>query len=351
MTFYCKNLDEKIFNKHTDLTVEPDELIIISGYLGPSPVERLKELPFKTTVIAGMYTGGVNPKLYNALKKSTENNPNLTVLFSSIEVHSKIYIWLKNHKPKYVLIGSANFSDNGLLTDFRESLADMDLRDYSNLLDYYEIVKENSTQTPTLTTQHQKKAKQDSFKNTDIINNLDEKNGELSINLPLYASNKKRGKYVPTGSGLNWGLSYGHTAIGDAYIKIPIEVERNYPKFFNECDLDYMKTHKTDRKKIRYSEPVEFIWDDGTVMNISLEGTQDVNGVLYPKQLSSYSSLTRNELGYSAKSILGRYLRKRMGVSINHRITYQDLLDYGRTNVAISKISDGVYSADFNVKK
>ncbi|MCI7591738.1 MAG: NgoFVII family restriction endonuclease [Lactobacillus johnsonii] len=90
MTFYCKNLEEKIFNKHTDLTVEPDELIIISGYLGPSPVERLKELPFKTTVIAGMYTRGVNPKLYNALKKSTENNPNLTVLFSSIEVHSKI---------------------------------------------------------------------------------------------------------------------------------------------------------------------------------------------------------------------------------------------------------------------
>ena len=348
MTFYCKNLEEKIFNKHTDLTVEPDELIIISGYLGPSPVERLKELPFKTTVIAGMYTRGVNPKLYNALKKSTENNPNLTVLFSSIEVHSKIYIWLKNHKPKYVLIGSANFSDNGLLTDFRESLADMDLRDYINLLDYYEIVKENSTQTPTLTTQYQKKAKQDSFKNTDIINNLDEKNGELSINLPLYASTKKRGKYVPTKSGLNWGLSSGHTAIGDAYISIPKVVINSSANFFPPFDPNY----KSKSKRKRDSDPIEIIWDDGTVMEASAEGIQKgQNGKSFPKQLTSYSSKGKKELGgISKKSILGRYLRKRMNFSDPERlITINDLENYGRDSVTFTKISDGVYGADFSV--
>lgn len=347
MAFYCKNLEEKIFHKHNDLVSEPDELIIISGYLGPSPVEKLKELPFKTTVIAGMYTKGVNPKLYDALKKSSKDNPNLTVLFSNIEVHSKIYIWMKENEPKYVLIGSANFSDNGLLTDFRESLADMDLRsDYINLLDYYNIIKANSTLTPKLTTTINKGEKNS---HNEIINNLDEEKGELSINLPLYSTTKKQGKYIPPKSGFNWGQSSGHTAIGDAYIPIPKPVINN-SNFFPPFDPLY--NSKSKRK--RDSDPIEIIWDDGVVMEASAEGIQKGNdGKEYPKNLTSYSSKSKKELGgISKKSILGRYLRKRMNISDLQRvITYDDLKQYGRDHITMTKISDGVYSADFSVSR
>ena len=84
MAFYCRNLEDTIFNKHKALTKDPDELVIISGYLGPAPVKRLKELPFKTTVIAGMYSKGVNNRLYKQLKAIELENPQLTILFSII---------------------------------------------------------------------------------------------------------------------------------------------------------------------------------------------------------------------------------------------------------------------------
>lgn len=344
MAFYCRNLEDTIFNKHKALTKDPDELVIISGYLGPAPVKRLKELPFKTTVIAGMYSKGVNNRLYQQLKAIEHKNPQLTILFSKIEVHSKIYIWMCNNEPKYVLIGSANFSDNGLLTDFRESLADMDLRDTSNLLDYYDIVKKNSTADPKLSVQPTYAHKLES---NSLIINEDLSKGPLAVCLPLYAYNKQKGKFVPPKSGLNWGNSNGHTAVGDAYIPIPKPIIRAIPHFFEPFDPKYIS--KTKRK--RDSDPIEIIWDDNTTMEASAEGIQVVDGKDYPKQVTSYSGKSRKELNnISKKSIIGRYLRKRLHVSVEHTITYQDLKNYGRDTITFEKISEGVYSADFSVQ-
>jgi len=52
----------------------------------------------------------------------------------------------------------------------------------------------------------------------------------------------------------------------------------------------------------------------------------------------------------SAKSILGRYLRQRLGVSIDHQITLEDLQRYGREYITLSLIEEGIYFADFSVK-
>lgn len=342
MAFYCKNLEEIIFNKHKEFVKDPDELIIISGYLGPTPVSRLKSLPFKTTVIAGMYTNGMNPALYHSLKDSMSNNPNLSILFSKREVHSKIYIWMRNNKPSYVLIGSANFSDNGLLSDFRESLADMDLRsDTGSLLDYYELIKESSTNKPVLT--EKKHSKSEST--TDLILKQDDTKGTPSINLPLY---KKSDGEVHEKSGLNWGNSKGHTAIGDAYIAIPKDIIKAVPDFFPPFDPNY----NSNTKRKRDSDPIEIIWDDGVTMEASAEGIQNYNNKNYPKQITSYSGKSKKELGgISKKSILGRYLRKRMGIDVDKTITRKDLDNYGRATITFTKISDGVYSADFSVNK
>ncbi|MCC5912695.1 MAG: hypothetical protein JJT76_19945 [Clostridiaceae bacterium] len=51
MLFY-DNLEEIIFHRHE--MFDADEMVVLSGYLGPQPVGRLRELPFKTSVIYGM---------------------------------------------------------------------------------------------------------------------------------------------------------------------------------------------------------------------------------------------------------------------------------------------------------
>ena len=66
-----------------------------------------------------------------------------------------------------------------------------------------------------------------------------------------------------------------------------------------------------------------------------------IDGMVYPKQLSSAPQ----------KSVLGTYLRKRIGVSLDHVITKADLKRYGRYDVDISLIGEGIYYMDFSVNK
>ena len=84
---------------------------------------------------------------------------------------------------------------------------------------------------------------------------------------------------------------------------------------------------------------VNVTWDDGVTMVCSFEGTQDVNGVVYPKQISSYND----------KSILGHYLRKRIGVAASVIVTEVELNSYGRTHIDITKNADGSFVFDFSV--
>lgn len=340
---YYENLEEIVFSKH-QLLDTPDELVIVSGYLGVSPMNRLKELPLHTTVIGGMYSKGINQKLFNSLCKTKQENENLELLFSNTEIHSKIYIWKKKGKIISALIGSANFSRNGLCTDFRESLADATSDTFQPLNKYLQMIVDNSTSEPNIV---EKLANQTNVKyQTDktVTQNL---NLQFSYDIPLFAV-KNGQNYVPEKSGLNWGFSDGHTAIGDAYIRIPKELLRQQAELVPPFDKHYIPTSK----KKRNSDPIEIIWDDGTIMEASLEGEQNLDDLIYPKQLTSYSKNrpVLNGERMSAKSILGRYLRNRLNVDVDELITMQTLNNYGRTTITLSLIEQGLYYADFSVK-
>lgn len=334
---YYQNLEDIIFTKHT-LLPEPDEIVIISGYLGPTPMKRLQDLPLKVTVIGGMYSQGINPNLLKSLNLISNNNKNIELLFSTLDIHSKIYLWKKNNQIISALIGSANFTRNGLGTDFRESLADASSDTFKPLSQYLEAIKRKSTKDPLLSdkTQIQEYTYQ----------KIDNKkyNLKFKYDIPLY----NKDNLVPQKSGLNWGLSNGHVADGDAYIRIPkILLQEN-----QNLILPFDDSYISESSRLRNSDPIEIIWDDGVVMEASLEGVQKFNGLNYPKQISSYSrEMVKDQNGerISAKSILGRYLRNRLGVTLKETITLETLEKYGRKTITLSLIDDGVYFADFSV--
>ena len=97
---------------------------------------------------------------------------------------------------------------------------------------------------------------------------------------------------------------------------------------------------KTGNRGLRYSDndPIDIVWDDGTIMVGILEGTQKVNGERYPNKIGSF----RN------KKILGDFLRKRMGLEPGVFVTETDFINYGRDNVGIKKIGDSTYQFDFS---
>lgn len=344
---YYTGIEEVIFSKHELLSEEPDELIIISGYLGPAPIKRLSELKnIKTTVIGGMYTSGIDARLLDSLNKIKEENKHLTIRFTQHEIHSKVYIWKYRGRILSALIGSANFSSNGLRTDYRESLADATRDTFNPLEIYYKFILEQSFETPPI------KSGQNVIDITTpkVVEAAEAYDIKHSIEIPLY-SVKYGKKQVAVSSGLNWGrarlTSNAHVAAGDAYIRLPKEILKNNQALLKPFDPDF-KT--PDGKRKRNSDPIELIWDDGTVMEASLEGVQKFNGMKFPKQLASFSSKQpiSNGKRISKKSILGRYLRDRLNVGVDEAITMEILENYGRDTITLSLIEEGLYYADFS---
>ena len=130
---------------------------------------------------------------------------------------------------------------------------------------------------------------------------------------------------LPSKSGLNWGNANAHVNTEDAYIPIRHGDIADHPALFPTASQGL--------------STISVTWDDGTTMTCSFEGTQDFNGSTYPKQISSYDD----------KSVLGHYLRSRIGVSATTVITDADLKQYGRNHIDITKNDDGTFFFDFSV--
>ncbi|PEJ34202.1 NgoFVII family restriction endonuclease [Peribacillus butanolivorans] len=320
---FTTNLDAKIFSAHQYINC--DELFIISGYVGPNPIQRLSNLPIRTTVIYGMFgSESISNRLHNTLV-SLHNAPQNNILYSNIPVHSKCYIWRYNGNITYALIGSANFSTNGLNIPFRETLAETTSDTFLELNIYLNHILGNSVacntvsivpsiQTPTVTT------RVNSSTNICSMVLFDPNTGE-----------------VPLSSGLNWGNSSAHTNPGDSYIPIRTAHIRNFPNLFPP-----KQTYPTNRsvgRPHRQNDSIELIWDDGTLMEALLEGSHPVNGGEYPKQLSSFPS----------KNTLGVYIRTRLGLTSTAIVTRADLDRYGRSDIEISLLQNGTYYVDFLV--
>ena len=175
----------------------------------------------------------------------------------------------------------------------------------------------------------------------------------LTAIMPLYYFDKKGKRCTYIGGGPNWGNQNGHTGkkrkAMEAYIPVLTDHLDYYPLLFQP----YPATRTTNGgKKTRMSDPVTVIWDDGTIMTMTFQGSQrhypsKSNPLMvYPKQLS-YADASPKKGGAE----LGAYLRRRMNVAPFHVITVKDLDDYGRDHVILRYVSPGLYQADFSGRR
>lgn len=328
------NLAEIVF--HRNELFRCDELIIISGYVGPDPIARLGQLPLRSTVVYGMYgCDGIQKNLHEALLKSCRNLTNVKLLYSSFPVHAKCYIWKHNGKVVHALIGSANFSSNGLDTPNKEVLAETTADTFDPLADYSQMVIDQAIDSNNATVKSRRTRPQEGecgpF-NPDVCS------------VPLYIV-RHGVKVVPNSSGINWGQAGkngSHVNPNDAYLPIRVSDIERYPDLFPRKQEHPVDDSNVARKNHRHNDSIEIIWDDGTTMTGLLEGTvkRSENGVevVYPKQVATTP----------AKSLLGQYLRKRLSVPSGAPVSMADLLRYGRSSIDISLQGEGIYYFDFS---
>lgn len=336
MLFY-QNLDNIIF--HRNELFRCDELVVLSGYVGPHPVHRLHTLPLKTTVIYGMYgSEGIQRSLHSALLKENENLDNVKILYSTFPVHAKCYIWKYHGEVIHALVGSANFSTNGLTTPFKEVLAETTADTFDPLDRYLKMVIDEAIKCEDAVVKNNRRRSRESQANDGLYD-------PDVCRMPLYILEQGQ-EVVPAASGINWGmakLTGSHVNINDAYIRIGADLLEHYPLLFPMKQKEPSSDETVARRDHRHNDSIEIIWDDGTSMTGLLEGsipkTENGQRVLYPKQISTTPK----------KAILGQYLRQRMGIPEGRAITLADFQRYGRKTIDVSLQGEGIYYFDFSV--
>ncbi len=333
---FSTNLDIIVYERYK--MCRCDDLVIVSGYVGPDPIKQISKLPIHTTVVYGMYgAAGIGKGLHDTLIKEDNEYSNVDIYYSKIPVHSKLYMWRYRGEVTHALIGSANFTTNGLKTPNKETLAETTADTFAAMDDYFRLIQTNwiRCNDNRVVLKNRKTVQQPDFAvfDPDVCS------------MPLYIV-EKNVETIQNGHGLNWGmakLTGSHVNINDACITIPAEISSHYENLFPPKRVTPTQPDNIARKDHRDNDPIDIIWDDGTTMTGLLEGTRakTVDGVRleYAKQISS----TPN------KKILGKYIRKRLSVPEGQAITISDLERYGRKTIDISLQGDGVYYFDFSV--
>lgn len=309
---HYKNLNSLFFDSFPN---QATEFIALSGFLGLEPVINLGNLPFRSKVIFGLQKENQNLLLHQKLLGLHNNDRR--IYYPEIACHSKCYLWLNGDRPVKGLIGSANFSANGLQNDYRETLLEVDQNQLFVLKGYIEIILNSAHEC------------------VDVdVNEVDIPVGDFDPNICTMVLYDPRTGQTQNAHGLNWGLAVGsHVRPNDACIPIRTDYLRKYPNLFPPIQPNI------DRKRGGLAEVIELVWDDGLVIKGRLEGSQPFNELSYPKQIASFPH----------KDELGIYIRQRLGRRSGQRIRREDLIRYGRDTVDVSLLEEGVYYCDFSV--
>ncbi len=331
---YTKDLAKVIFNNF-DVTI--DEFIVISGWLGSAQVEEALKKKVKITALFGMSsTSGVPGANHQKLRIMDMTNKNLNVYYAlpGNNVHSKIYVWKSRGVIKKALIGSANFTYQGISTDYRESLQTVEQADFNKLKEYLDEIL-----NPSKIERCSSKNLKTRITSVPKLLITDPKaliiEGEVGNVKIIRLTLLDRGGKLSEKSGLNWGHVDAHNKPNDAYIRISKSAIKT--GFFAQKSYE-RKPGVPESKVKNVRMTMHITWDDGTVMDGLEEGTQYVGEVEYPKQISSAQK----------KEILGLYLRKRLGLKSGQKVTMGDLEKYGRTYIDVTATGPNSYYMDFS---
>ena len=306
-----------------------DKVKVVVGYASPDKIRELAAVAKNLSIVLGMYISerkAVN--VYQSFCQLQESLPKTKLLYSKDRRHVKLYAFYHKNEMFACLSGSANLSDSGLT-------------DYDNGEMLYRIAPASFD-------------KLDSYINSRIMNSMRVSNYDYDREcktavsqhdkydaiIPLYRL-LGNDKIVYPRSGINWGNSNGHSRKDgpiEAYIPILSSLVDECPQLI---PIKQKIKTRMDGKITRVNDTVTLVWDDDTEMEAIFSGNGvKRRGKLYPKQLTSSDG---------GGAILGGYLRDRMGLSPKTIVTYKHLVDYGRDNIGISLVGQGIYQVDFSV--
>ena len=259
-----------------------DEIVVISGYSSPDAIDTIAKLGKPTTFYYGMYGAeGITERQLTSFRSLQTSHTNLNIqLVYKHRVHTKAYLLMSSGQIVHALVGSANFSSNGLLgVKNSEMLVELNAQElapdsqYLVQLDTYRrdiAAISISCTDPKVITRAKVSPKRSMFRK-DGVEVFPLTGNPLVAIMPFYSIEKGK-KVINKRSGINWGLQRGHTkktsVYKEAYIPVTATLIDNYPLIFPPFP-DIRTT--TEGKSTRKSDPVTVLWDNTGLMATAFE--------------------------------------------------------------------------------
>lgn len=297
-----------------------DELYISTGYATPNMVLYfISCIPdgytIKLHLIVGMtQNNGISLSVHEGFKDLIANLPSKKIsqfecsyVYKNTPVGANMYIWKKQDIPFLAFGGSANFTQSSFYLGKREIMFEINA---DESIQYY-----NSFIPDTIYAKHCEIEEHIIIYSThpildaeDDIKNALESSDLPRVKLSLLTKNGETG----TASGVNWGQRKGREP-NQAYIHVSSKVKKT--GFFPPPDTVF--TALTDDRKC-------------LLLRIEQQGDKAITTP-------------------SNNSLLGEYIRNRIGLSNGQYVWRKDLENYGRTDVTFYKLDENQYFMDFGV--
>ncbi len=335
---YTENLENSILiNPAKDL--DCTSLKIITGYTDLECIYRHlinlsdigKNNKFSVEMILGMTaSNGLSEKKHkdiNRLINRIKENSSMPEFICRYKVegkdiHSKVYIWMKDDNPVLAFCGSANYSMNAFFKR-RECMTDCSSSEANAYFD--ELLKDT-----LLATDESVKEKINFTKTKNIDSEIDKYNLE-NLSWDMFKDREPidtckislltaDGKDTGHGSGLNWGIRPNGTKrdLDQAYI--PYNVKDRKEGFFPLKTDENLKNNP-----IFKVVPIGF---DPFFMRVAQQGNKGIHTA-------------------ENNALLGDFFRKKLGVPSGSLITKEMLENYGKTYVVFKKYENDIYVLDF----
>lgn len=305
------------------------DLKILSGYVSPILVTKiLDEFPeLNLKIFVGMVSqDGISEFTHLAFQHLVRRYGNRLDVYYQIAKpgqHGNVYYWenpLILGLDQKIFVGSATFTLNGFYHR-NEILVEHD-GNVEHLFNHLNLINCTSTNVSDKVVIHHDKENEleVSFEDEHLDFFRLTENDELesyyeSINIPLTI----RGGETPPKSGINWGHN-GRNGLrqptrtgNEAYLSISKQVHRERPHFLPQR-----------------REKLLVITDDREMFVCKVA----------QEERKAIETCDNN-------SILGSYIRKRIGVTSGAFVETRDLIRYGRDSVRLTKIHEGLYLLDF----
>lgn len=320
-------LTDKLFEQ---VLLEPakagaNHLYIVSGYATPSMAYKhfyekgLEE--FKISLIIGMSSvEGIARAYHQEFRDLAERDYKgrfeCWYMTKKPPVHSKVYAWFEDIKPRQAFAGSANYTQNAFMEKQREAMVGADP---NAVLSYFRSLL------------------------SDSISCLDPKVERLIRLVEI-----ERRRQVGTQPAVVASPRMLPVVIGDDAPSVRVSLLDNKEQLPQRSGLNWGQRPEYRRNPnqayIRLSSDVynkKFFPPRGKHFTICTDDNQAFDAVIAQDRGKAIETPFDN-------SFLGRYFRQRIGLASGERVELADLKHYGRTDIDFMKIDDETYYMDFS---